>query len=416
MRIVWTMAVACLTSMGMVLPAVAQQPVRMAVIEPLSGPVAGTGKPWVDHLLATVDELNQRGGVLGGRKIDVLALDNAGNVERTNEHLKRIVDEGIQYIVLGIGSNHALATVAFIERHNKRNPDKPLLFFNTSGGALALTNENCSFWHYRWGVGADMNAAVLVNAMSQDPTVKRIFQIDQAYALGQSFNEVAARLMKERLPNASVVGSELIQPFGKVQDFTPYIAKMKELNVDTVVTSSADVDFLRFYRAAVSAGMNFKIYATYGNIPAHMAALSPEDVKRIPIYSVTDYADANPGPEMQRVYKAYMDRFKGTFYGERHVWMLEMFRQALEMAGRDDARLVARNLETIQLDTPQGRLTMRKDDHQFTFPLAIVELTGDVPNKFMVEGRTTGLGQRAKAILKPMDAMMSTTCKMERPS
>ena len=32
---------------------------------------------------------------------------------------------------------------------------------------------------------------------------------------------------KERAPNIEVVGDELIQPFGKVQDFNPYVTKIK---------------------------------------------------------------------------------------------------------------------------------------------------------------------------------------------
>ncbi len=392
------------------------QSIKMAVIEPMSGPLAGTGKPWADHLITAAEELNARGGVLGGRKIEIVALDNAGNVEKTNELLRRAYDEGIRYIVLGIGSNHALATTAFIERQNKRAPDSPMLFFNTSGGALALTNEQCSFWHFRWGVGADMSAAALVNAMSKDPSVKRIYQIDQAYALGQSFNEEAAKLIKARMPNAEIVGSDLIQPFGRVQDFTPYVLKLKQNNVDTVITSAFDVDLVRFYKAVAAAGLNVKFYTAYGTLPSHMAAFTPQEVKAVPLIAVTDLnPNDNPPAEIRRVYEAYMKKFSSSYFAERHVWLLDMFKTALEKAGGDNPLKVAQALEEITAATPVGPVKIRKDDHQFTFPFTVVQITDDAKEKYYVEGRTTGIGMKTLMKLSPEESMMPTTCKMQRP-
>ena len=33
-------------------------------------------------------------------------------------------------------------------------------------------------------------------------------------------------MIKNKAPNIEIVGDELIQPFGKVQDFNPYITKL----------------------------------------------------------------------------------------------------------------------------------------------------------------------------------------------
>lgn len=403
---------------GFLLPATASsQPVRIAVIEPLSGPTAGTGKPWVDNLTVAADELNARGGVLNGRKIQIVPLDNAGNVEKTNELLNKAYDDGIRYVAVGIGSNHALATTAFVERQNKRSPDNPMVFFNTSGGALALTNENCSYWHFRWGIGADMYASALVNAMAKEPSVKRIYQMDQGYALGQAFHDAAKQLVKERLPNASVVASDVILPFGKVQDFTPYVAKLRQLNVDTVLTSAFDVDFIRFYKAIVAAGLKVRVYAAYGNLSPHMAVITPQDLAIVPVVAVTDL-NPNDGvsAEMKKVYANYRSNFNGSYFAERMVWMLDMFKSAIDKAGEDNPRKVAAALEQTRITTPSGPASFRTTDHQFEFPLTIVQLTASVPEKYFVEGRTTGVGFKTLYPASPQGSMMPTTCKMARPS
>jgi branched-chain amino acid transport system substrate-binding protein len=390
--------------------------VKVAIIEPMSGPIAGTGKAWADQVVVAFNQINAEGGVLDGRSIEPILMDNAGSVEKTNELLQRAFDEGINYVVLGIGSNHALATSSFIQRQNKRNPDRPMLYFNTSGGAKDLTNDKCSYWHFRWGVGADMSASALVNAMKRDPNVKRIYQLDMAYSLGKSFNEEAKTLIEKNLPNTEIVGSDLIQPFGKVQDFTPYILKLKESNADTVVTSSFSVDFVRFYKAMVEAGLDVKVYSTYGTIPEHMAAITPEDVAIVPIISVADFnPNDNKSEKFSKVYKEYMDSYNGSFFAERDIWMAGMFKKALEMAGEDDALKVAKALEELTYETAVGVVEFRDSDHQFTFPFTIVELTGEGNFDYFVDGKTTGIGMKTVAILEPNEAMMPTTCKMERP-
>ena len=392
------------------------QAVKMAVIEPLSGPLAGTGKPWVDHFLVSVDDLNARGGVLGGRKLEVTVLDNAGNVEKTNELLRRAYDDGIRYVVMGIGSNLVLAANSFIDRQNKRNPDSPMLLFNTSGGAMALTNDQCTFWHYRWGIGADMSAAALVKAIAQDPSVKRIYQMDQAYALGQSFNEEAAKLLKEKLPNVVVVGSDLIQPFGRVQDFTPYVLKLKQNDVDTVLSSAFDVDLVRFYKAVAAAGLKVKFYTVYSTTPPHMSTFTPQETAAVPLFAINDYnPDENTPADILRVHDAYKKKSGSTYFAERHIWMLDMFKAALEKAGSDNPLKVARALEDVVTQTPSGTVHIRKDDHQFAFPLTIVQITGEAKNKYYVEGNTTGIGMKTVRVLSPSYSLMPTTCKMQRP-
>ena len=53
-----------------------------------------------------------------------------------------------------------------------------------------------------------------------------------------------------------IVGDELIQPFGKVQDFTPYIAKIKASGADTILTGNWGPDMIRFVKGAVSSGLD----------------------------------------------------------------------------------------------------------------------------------------------------------------
>jgi branched-chain amino acid transport system substrate-binding protein len=394
----------------------AAEPIRLLTIEALSGPAAGTGKPWVDMLQYAVDEFNKDSDILG-HKIELMVWDNGSNAEKTTELMRRAVDEGIRYITQGIGSNHALNIINFIDRHNKREPEKSILYLNNSAGAVNLTNKDCSFWHFRFADGADMYSAALVSAILRDGTAKRIYMQDMNYSLGQTFNETVQRLLKEKGSAIEVVGNDMIAPFGKVQDFTPYVAKIRQANADTVVTSSWDVDLIRLYKATAAAGLKVKFYTTYGANPVHVVAFTPEELRQTPMSTrayLTPNDPRNP-PRWSSFYENFEKKYKTTYNAEVMVYMIDMLKAAMERAKSTDPLKVALALEEVSVPMPLGEIRFRKNDHQITMPILFVELTDAAPKKVVVEGKNTGIGAVTKHTIPASESMQPTTCKMTRP-
>ena len=71
-----------------------------------------------------------------------------------------------------------------------------------------------------------MKVAGLVSHMSKDKSVKKVYLFNQNYVYGQTFRKTATKMIDERAPNIEIVGDELIQPFGKVQDFEHFLKKL----------------------------------------------------------------------------------------------------------------------------------------------------------------------------------------------
>ena len=67
-------------------------PIRIASIEPLSGPYASVGKDLVDALKFWAEITNKNGGVLDGRMIEIVPMDNAMKAEKTTELLLTLED------------------------------------------------------------------------------------------------------------------------------------------------------------------------------------------------------------------------------------------------------------------------------------------------------------------------------------
>ena len=73
----------------------AAEPVRIGHIDPFSGSIAAVGLEGQDNFKLAIERVNARGGVLGGRMIELVPLDNAMKAEKTTQQVKKAVDMGL---------------------------------------------------------------------------------------------------------------------------------------------------------------------------------------------------------------------------------------------------------------------------------------------------------------------------------
>ena len=62
--------------------ALSAEPVRLALIETLSGPGAANGTWFANHVQWAVDQVNKAGGVLGGSRIEVVQFDSKSSPQQ----------------------------------------------------------------------------------------------------------------------------------------------------------------------------------------------------------------------------------------------------------------------------------------------------------------------------------------------
>ncbi|HEX7812597.1 MAG TPA: ABC transporter substrate-binding protein, partial [Burkholderiales bacterium] len=160
----------------------AEDPIRIGLIEALSGPMAVQGEYVSHHLHAAVDELNAAGGVLGGRKFEAVDFDSKLSPHEGLIALKNGLDKGIVYYTQGLGSSVGIAISEAIAKHNARNPQRPALFLNYGALDPALTNEKCHFWHFRFDPNTDMRVAALTAYLAGQPRIKKVYLFNQDYA------------------------------------------------------------------------------------------------------------------------------------------------------------------------------------------------------------------------------------------
>jgi branched-chain amino acid transport system substrate-binding protein len=394
-------------------------PIRVALIESLSGPFGNTGEAVFRNLSWAVERVNAAGGIkldgAGARALLLERYDSKGQNEEAMSALKAAIDDGAQFIVQGNSSSVAAALIDAINKHNEREPSKRVLFLNYSAVDPILTNEKCSFWHFRFDAHADMRMSALMSVLRDDRSLKNVYLIGQDYSFGHAVAREAKRQLAIQRPDVQLVGEEL-HPMGRVKDFLPYAAKIKASGAQAVITGNFGNDLTLLVKAARDVGFEGKFYTFYGNALGAPAAIGDAGIGKV--LAVADWLPNVATAPSEAFYRSFRQRFPKPADDYVHLRMQLMVAalvQAIEKAGMTEVFAVARKLEQAQVTLAGQTGSMRALDHQFQQPLvvAVMDRQGEPGVKFDVEG--SGYGFRVLKSIAAADAALPSTCKMQRP-
>ena len=395
----------------------AQAPVKIAMIEGLSGGNASGGEAVFRNLVWAVERVNQRGGVKtaqGARALQLDRYDSKGQIEEALSAMRSAIDDGAQFIVQGNSSAVAAALIEAVNKHNEREPGRRVLFLNYSAVDPILTNEKCSFWHFRFDAHADMRMAALMSVLREDKALKSVYLLGQDYSFGQSVLREARRQLGAQRPDIQIVGDEL-HPLLRIKDFAPYATKIKASGAEAVITGNFSNDLTLLVKAAREVGFEGKFYTFYGNALGAPTAIGEAGLGKV--IAVADWLPNVQTPQSEAFYQSFRQRYPkpaDDYVHMRMQLMIEALAQAIERAGSTDAVAVAKALERAAVNLQGQTGKMRAADHQFQQQLVVgmMDRQGAPGVKFDVEG--SGYGFRVVKTIQPAQAEMPTTCKMVR--
>jgi branched-chain amino acid transport system substrate-binding protein len=406
-----TLVLSALIALGPSLQA--QEPVRIAFMDPLTGAFASIGTSGLAQIQFAADYLyNSKGGILGGRPIEIVPLDNKQSPTETQIQFRRAVSEGLQIIFQGNSSAVANTLNTTISRHNRRNPGQEVLQINYSAVDPILTEDECSFWHFRFDAHAVMKLNVLTDYIAADEDIKSMYIIGQDYSFGQVVSDNAIRLLNEKRPDIEIVGNEF-HPIGQVKDFTPYVTKIVSSGADAVITGNFGADMVSLARSIIDSGLDIPIYTFYAAYDGITATLGEDGKDRI---RLVHNETSNPIPTEVR--KEYIRAFKAANPNKdvtqpRIANALQMVVAAIEESQSTDPYDIALALEDMRFTTLSGdEIWMRGDDHQ-AFQSLHVSVHTDEGIEF--DADNSGFGLFSEYHVDAEDTIVESSCRMRRP-
>ena len=394
------------------------QTVKVAYIDPLSGPFANVGEQGLAEFRFAVDRMNQSGR-LGKVKLEVIGFDNKVSPQESLNQLKRVIDQDIRYITQGNSSAVAGALIEAVNRHNERNVGKEILYLNYAAVDPAYTNDKCSFWHFRFDANADMKMESLTTWMTGQKNIKKVYLLNQDYSFGHAVKKAAREMLGRKRPDIQIVGDDL-HPLGKVSDFAPYVAKIKASGADSVITGNWGNDMSLLVKAGRDAGLDVNWLTYYAGglgTPTAMGEAAAGKVKIIAEYHSN--VENNKAAKWDADYRKQAPKGNPDFYFLRGKIMWDMFAKAIVQAKSVEPKAVALALEGMRHDGELGEVEMRKSDHQLIQPLYVLTIVKSAakggPKNAKIDMEGSGLAPITEARLEGYTSATPTSCQMKRP-
>ncbi|HEX8612837.1 MAG TPA: branched-chain amino acid ABC transporter substrate-binding protein [Telluria sp.] len=385
--------------------------VKIAFIDPLSGPFAPVGQNQLKSFQLIADMASTQKWA-GEHKIEVVGFDNKASPQESLTLLKTVIDQGYRYITQGNGSGVGLALLDAINKHNERNPGKEVVFLNYAAIDPDMTNSKCSFWHFRFDANSDMKMEALTSYMAPNKDIKSVYIIGQNYAFGQAVSRAAKEYLKRKRPDIKIAGDDL-HPIAQVKDFSPYIAKIKASGADTVITGNWGADLALLIRAAKDADLKANFYTYYGittGVPTAMGAAGADRVKIVGNWMINN--EKFTGKE---VVDAFKKKYNDDYYAAQTHSGIGMLAQAIKTAKSTDPVKVAFAMEGAKFTSINGEVIMNKADHQLQQPLYIGTWTKTNGKDVKYDQENTGYGWRMDKKIDAYLANQPTSCQMKRP-
>lgn len=401
-------AAAALLSLGVA--EVRAEPLKIGIIESLSGAQTSTGRLFATAAQYVIDQINAEGG-FNGAPIQVVEYDNAGGATGAADRFRQAAAEGVHIVLQGASSAIAGQITEDVRRHNIRNPGNEVLFMNLGAEALELTGDKCHFYHFRFTTTAPMRVNALVSAMAEEGDLgTRVYSINQNYSWGRDMEE--AILAAAEVGGYEVVDSDLHE-VNRIQDFSPFVAKIRAAQPDTVMTGNWSNDLLLLMKAAGDAGLNVRFGTTFldqvGNIAnagetavghyiAHLVNLELEDEAWIQDYEqATGHVPVYIEPQTVNALSLLREALSGLDFG----------------GGAIEVTQVALALEGATLEGANGTLSIRPEDHQVVTPVVVSRVTEGA--KYPVDDTQWGFVPVKVVAAEEAIYPVQDSCRMDRP-
>ena len=402
-------AIACAVCVPL---AASAEVVRVAVIDPLSGPFAALGenqfKTW-----QYVGELANKGKWAGDNTLEFIAYDNKANVGETLNQLKRAADQGIRYVAQANSSGAGLALIDGINKFNERNPGKEILYLNHGAVDPEFTNGRCSFWQFSFDSNSDMKMQALVNDIATNQKIKKLYIIGQNYAFGRSVSRAAREMLAAKRPDIQIVGDDL-HPIGEVKDFSPYAAKIMASGADAIITGNWGADLALLIKAANESGIKADFYTYYAVLkgaPTAMGASGLDRVRYVGVWNVNNETFAG-----KDIVEGFKKKFADDFTWVQAYSAVAMLSKAIKESKSTQPIKVAYAMENMRVQSLNGEVQMRGTDHQLQQPLYVAVWSKVNGKDVRYDQEDLKMGWKTERKVPAYEAALPTSCQMVRPA
>jgi branched-chain amino acid transport system substrate-binding protein len=237
-------------------PARAADPLKIGVLMPTSGLFAVLGKYQLNGMRYAVEEA---GGEVAGRKIELIHEDDEGKPDvGLTKTRKLVLSDRVDVMTGIISSAVALAVAPYLSSQRM-----PIVLSNAA--ADALSGEKCDRYVFRVSYSSSQISEPIGLWMAKNAP-KNTYMMVTDFVAAQEFS---AAWKRAYIAGGGTVVGESFTPFGRTQDYGPYISQARAANPGAVFATYFAAEALTFVKQYDSFGMksNIPLFGPVGITP-----------------------------------------------------------------------------------------------------------------------------------------------------
>jgi branched-chain amino acid transport system substrate-binding protein len=235
-----------------------ETPIRIGMVDPLTGVYAAPAGNEVMGARLAVDQINAKGGILG-RPVELLVEDSANDVGTGVQKARKLIERDQVNFMIGDVNSGIAAAIAQV------TSEKKILHIVSGGHTDSITGKDCKWNVFRVCNTTRMEANSVCSVLYSKYGKKWHF-ITPDYAFGHTLYDACTADLKKL--GGTVTGNELT-PLGTT-DFSAYLIKARAANPDVLILLVQGSDMINCLKQVVQFGLNKQIHVagTQQELPA----------------------------------------------------------------------------------------------------------------------------------------------------
>jgi branched-chain amino acid transport system substrate-binding protein len=362
-----------LVASGLVGPALAQNPVKIGVLTPLSPPGdAAAGQFIVRGAKMAMEDVNARGGILGGRKIDLVSEDDSGTPEKGAAGFRKLASQDQVAAVIGQFHSSVMAAVQVLAEQFQ------IPVFSTQASAKGITEKHLNYT-FRTHV-IDPDRCQLWTRWVKERGFKRVALITENTDYGLGLVEETKKAFASLLPGAEL---KTIIFDRAVVDLTPQMLDIKNWKPDVILNGGVGTPVYLIIKQAYDVGL----YPAVPMLVSYDVPVRPEYWKTVGekgnfiSFIVYYHPTMKLPPRGEAFRKRYMEQFKEEpIYGAFNAYaQVSLLADAINIAKSNKGEDIVRALLNNKFEGWNGTITFTRGEgpywQQWTPPMLVTQYT-----------------------------------------
>lgn len=333
-----------------------KDPVMVGLVSSKSGVFAQQGEEVMRAVQFAVDEANAKGGV-DGREVKIESVDDEGTPEAGRRGAEKLARDGYNLLIGAIPSSLSLAIAQNLDRWDAA-------YFSVISKSDKLVGDTCRPRSFHTNHTDSMDLA-MVGEWAKGFKEQKYGILAADYVWGRDSGESFEKTVKAQ---GKTVAIALYPPVG-TKDFAPYIAQLKEANVDAIWVAEVGRDAIAFVKQAQEFGLIPKTkligHALILNFMIDATGNALEGTTGTTAY--TPDIDTPLNKAYVAAWKAKFNRLPTDNEGQAYNGMLVMF-DGVKKANSVKPVDIAKALHGATIDTLYGTTRLRPEDNQLLLP------------------------------------------------